>query len=91
MEEGRAVEFLLPDEKSEDITHYFRIVHDTPLNKSNQDFLVTFVQYWQEDTKTEKILRFSWITGLDVTEDNAYLFMRGAHAGGRSRMRPPTP
>ncbi len=80
VDDGRAVELSLPDEKSEDITHYFRIVYDAPLNKSNQDLLVTFVEYWQENTKTGKILRFSWITDLDITEDNVYLFMRGARA-----------
>ena len=80
VEEGRAVELSLPDEKSEDITHYFRIVYDAPLNKSNQDVLVTFVEYWQENAKTGKVLRFSWITDLDITEDNVYLFMRGARA-----------
>ena len=80
VEDGKAVEFSLPDERSKDVTHHFRIVYDTPLNKSNQDLLVTFVEYWQENTKTGKILRFSWITDLDVTEDNAYLFMRGARA-----------
>jgi len=80
VEDGRAVELSLPDEKSEDITHYFRIVHDVPLNKSNQDLLVTFVEYWQENIKTGKILRFSWVTDLDITEDNVYHFMRGARA-----------
>ena len=80
VEEGRAVELSMPDEKSEDITHYFRIVYDAPLNKSNQDVLVTFIEYWQENAKTGKVLRFSWITDLDITEDNVYLFMRGARA-----------
>ncbi len=80
VENGEAVEVVMPDEDKEDIVHYFRIVHDAPLNKSNQDLRVTFVEYWQENTKTGKILRFSWITDLEVTEDNVYLFMRGARA-----------
>jgi len=77
---GTAIELALPDEKKEDITHYFRIVYDVPLNKSNQDRRVTFVEYWEENKKTGKIQRFSWITDLDITEKNVYQFMRGARA-----------
>ena len=80
VENGEAVEVVMPDKDKEDIVHYFRIVYDAPLNKSNQDLRVTFVEYWQENAKTGKLLRFSWITDLDVTEDNVHLFMRGARA-----------
>ena len=80
VKEGRAVELTMADEKKENINHYFHIVYDVPLNKSNQDRRVTFVEYWEENTKTGKIQRFSWITDLDITEDNVYLFMRGARA-----------
>jgi len=80
IEDGEAVELSMPDEKNEDIIHYFRIIYDAPLNKSNQDRRVTFVEYWEENTKTGKIQRFCWITDLDITEDNVYLFMRGARA-----------
>ena len=41
-EDGEAVELSVPDESNEDIFHYFRIVYDAPLNKSNQDLRVTF-------------------------------------------------
>jgi len=80
LQDGEAVETVIPDEKNEDINHYFRIVYDTPLNKSNQNLRVTFIEYWEENTKTGKIQRFSWITDLDITENNVYLFMRGARA-----------
>ncbi len=80
VKEGSAVELVMADEKKEYINHYFHIVYDVPLNKSNQDRWVTFVEYWEENTKTGKIQRFSWITDLDITEDNVYLFMRGARA-----------
>lgn len=78
--DGTAVELMMPDENNEDINHYFRIVYDAPLNKSHQDRRVTFVEYWEENTKTGKIQRFSWITDMDITGDNVYLFMRGARA-----------
>ena len=80
VKDGEVVEQSLSDEKKKDITHYFRIIYDVPLNKSNQDRRVTFVEYWEENTKTGKIQRFSWVTDLDITEDNVYLFMRGARA-----------
>lgn len=80
IQDGEAVELVMADEKNGDIIHYFRIIYDAPLNKSNQDHRVTFVEYWEENTKTGKIQRFSWITDLEITEDNVYLFMRGARA-----------
>lgn len=80
VESGEAVELVMTDEENEDINHHFRIVYNVPLNKSNQDRRVTFVEYWEENTRTRKIQRFSWITDLEVTEDNVYQFMRGARA-----------
>ncbi len=80
VKEGSAIELAIADEKKENINHYFHIVYDVPLNKSNQDRRVTFVEYWEENTRTGQIQRFSWITDLDITEDNVYLFMRGARA-----------
>ena len=80
IQDGKAVELVMADEKNKSINHYFHIVYDAPLNKSHQDRRVTFVEYWEENTNTGKIQRFSWITDLDITEDNVYLFMRGARA-----------
>ena len=80
VQNDEAVELSMVDEKNKDITHFFRIVYNAPLNKSHQDHRVTFVEYWEENTKTGKIQRFSWITDLDITEENIYLFMRGARA-----------
>lgn len=80
IKDGAAVELMIPDEENEDINHYFHIAYNVPLNKSHQDRRVTFVEYWEENTKTGKIQRFSWITDLEITEDNVYLFMRGARA-----------
>ena len=80
VKEGRAAKLDITDEKKEHINHYFHIVYDVLLNKSNQDRRVTFVEYWEENTKTGRIQRFSWITDLEITENNVYLFMRGARA-----------
>ena len=80
VENGEAIELVIGDEKREEISHCFRIVYNAPLNKSNQDRLVTFVEYWEINAKTGKEQHFSWITDLDITEENVYRFMRGARA-----------
>ena len=41
---------------------------------------VYFVEYWEHNAKTGKIQHFSWITDLDITEENVYQFTRGARA-----------
>ena len=80
VENGAAVEIELPDEKKGHITHHFRIVYNVPLNKSNQDCRVTYIEYWEHNTNTDKVVRFSWVTNLDITKENVYKFMRGARA-----------
>ena len=80
VESGKAIELTIADEKNTAITHCFRIVYNAPLNKSNQDKLITFVEYWENNAKTGNTQHFSWITDLDITEENVYLFMRGARA-----------
>jgi hypothetical protein len=80
VEQGEAVELTIEDEKNTAITHSFRIVYRAPLNKSHQEKLVTFVEYWEINNKTGKKQHFSWITDLEVTEKNVCQFMRGARA-----------
>ena len=74
------MELGITREEKSHISHYFRIVYNAPLNKSHQDKQVTFVEYWEENSKTSKNQHFTWITDLDVTEENVYEFMRGARA-----------
>lgn len=80
VEQGEAIELTIEDEKNTAITHSFRIVYRAPLNKSHQNKLVTFVEYWELNSKTGKKQHFSWITDLEVTEKNVCQFMRGARA-----------
>lgn len=80
VESGEALELSITDEKDDLVTHYFRIVYNAPLNKSNQDRRVTFVEYWEDNPKKKKPLHFSWITDLEITEENVMRFMRGARA-----------
>jgi len=63
------------------VTHRFRFIHQVPLNASNQDVLVNFVEYWEVDGN--KIQHFCWITDLTVTQSNVFQIMRG----GRTRWK----
>ena len=67
--------------EKDDVAHQFRFMNDVPLNESNQDQLVNFVEYWE--TTPKKVLHFSWVTNLEVTEENIFDIMRG----GRARWR----
>ena len=80
VEQGEAVELAIDDEEKTGVSHCFRIVYNTPLNKSNEDLRVTFVEYWEDNPSKKKTLRFSWVTDLTITEENVYHFMRGARA-----------
>jgi len=59
--------------------HRFRFVNDLPLNESNQDARVNFIEYW-ETKSNGKQQHFTWITDLPVTIENVYTLMRGARA-----------
>ena len=53
-----------------------------PLNDSNHDFQVNFIDCIVKDKKG-KITHFSWVTDISVTQDNVYPLSRG----GRSRWK----
>ena len=58
--------------------HRFRFLNHVPLNASNQDLLVNFVEYWE--IKPNKTQHFSWVTGFKVRKNNVYNIMRGGRA-----------
>lgn len=60
-----------------------RFVNEVPLNQSNEDLLVNFLQYTEYDVQGCVLKRFSWVTDFTVTGENAELLMRG----GRSRWK----
>ena len=70
------------------ITHTFRYVNKVPLNDENSDLLVNFLEYWETEEYTDKkgifheSVKFhsSWVTCIEITNDNVYLIMRGARA-----------
>ena len=79
-EAKETIEIVIIDEKNADIQHYFRIMNDVPLNKSNQEVRVNFLEYWEENAVTGKTQHFSWITDFTITKENAMQLMRGGRA-----------
>jgi len=78
---GLTTEFQQLDPNDPAITHRYRVLDQVPLNKSNLDVLVTFVEYWEIGPKGTQ--HFTWVTDLAVTTDTVYQIMRG----GRARWR----
>lgn len=76
--DGKSEKFSFIDEKDPEMEHHFRFVNAVPLNKSNQDLLVNFLEYWQ--IKKGKVTHFSWVTDFTITRENAYQLMRGARS-----------
>jgi hypothetical protein len=62
--------------------HSFRFINGVVLNKSNPDLLVNVLEYWEVD-KVGKLTKFSWVTDLTITKENAFEIMRA----GRARWR----
>jgi hypothetical protein len=60
------------------VTHRFQFVNDVPLNASNANVRVNFIEYWEIDG--DKCQHFTWITDLWVTKDNVFEIMRGGRA-----------
>ncbi len=77
--EGETTEFEYTTDDA--IIHRFRFLNDAPLNASNTDVRVNFLEYWE--IKGDKIKHFTWITDFTITKDNAFDLMRG----GRSRWK----
>ncbi|MBF0227902.1 MAG: transposase [Desulfobacterales bacterium] len=78
---GQVEEFSFKDETNHGITHYFRILNNVPLNKSNQDIKVNFFEYWEySEKKSEVTYHCSWITDFVVKKNNCHTLMRGGRA-----------
>jgi hypothetical protein len=62
------------------VTHVINFVNAVPLNESNQDLLVNFLEYGEYDAEGNTLNHFTWITDLPITRDNARHLVRGARA-----------
>ncbi len=69
--------------KKEEVQSEIRFVNQLPLNRSNADLVVNFLQYTEYSSNGSILKRFSWVTDLTITPDNAHLLVRG----GRSRWK----
>jgi len=74
-QEGRTTEF---ERRAGDVVHRFSFVNQMPLNKSNPDILVNFLEYWE--IGKDKTQHFCWITDFTITNLNAFTIMRGGRA-----------
>lgn len=75
-QEGRTTEVEI---SGVGVKHKFQFINQVPLNKSNPDLLVNFVEYW-EISKNGKRQHFCWVTDFTVTKDNVFQIMRGGRA-----------
>ena len=82
--------FIIADPEDTNKTHWFRYINQVPLNKASQDeLLVNFLEYkeivldeeGQDEPRVSK--RFSWVTDIEITKENAWEIMRC----GRARWR----
>ncbi len=78
-DEGVASDVELMDPDNRTTGHFFRYLNNVPLNKSNPGLLVNVLEYHQID-KNEKITRFSWVTDIEITDDNVYQLMQSGRA-----------
>ena len=82
--EGRVTTLRWTDDtKKEAVSCEIRFAHQLSLNKSNADLLVNFLQYTEYASDGSICKRFSWVTDLTITADNAHHLVRG----GRSRWK----
>jgi hypothetical protein len=66
------------EEREGKIIHRYRFINQVPLNESNQEVLVNFLEYWE--IKGNKVSHFSWITDFTLKKWNVGLIMRGGRA-----------
>ena len=63
----------------EGVVHTFRFMNGVSLNDSNSDCIVNFIEY-HETKANGKVQHFSWVTDIEINENNIIKIMRGARA-----------
>ena len=76
--EGLTIEFEITDPENPEVTHKFLFLNEVPINKSNLDIEVNFLEYWE--IGPTQIKHFTWVTDIRITKKNAYTIMRGGRA-----------
>jgi hypothetical protein len=80
-EQAGRVTYYERDDPKTDLHHRFRFASDMPLNASNAELRVNFLECWEWNQ--DKVQHFSWVTDLRVNKGTVYQLMRG----GRARWR----
>ena len=75
---GQTTEFEIVDEEQPEMVHRFSFICQVPINASNQDMSVNFLEYREVTPNGTK--HFSQVTDFTVTKKNAYQIMRGGRA-----------
>lgn len=57
----------------------YRYANNQPINDSNPNVRINILEY-TEITPKGKTLRFSWVTDIEITKNNAYKIMKGGRA-----------
>jgi len=73
-----AGQIIAYEQREGKIIHRYRFINQVPLNESNQDVLVNFLEYWE--IKGDKVRHFSWVTDLTLQKWNVNPIMRGGRA-----------
>jgi hypothetical protein len=63
-----------------EVMYEIAFAHQLPLNESNQDLLVNFLQYTEYAADGHRQKLFSWVTSESLTRDNANHMTRGGRA-----------
>jgi hypothetical protein len=71
---GRTIEL-----REGDTSRQFHYVNQVPLNQSNPDWLVNYLEY-HEIKEGQTIYHGSWITDIELTPDNVFQIMRAGRA-----------
>lgn len=77
-EDAGRVTYYERHDRAAGLVHRFRFVNQVPLNASNADVHVNFIEYWEMGA--DRVQHFSWITDLRVHQRNVYVLMRGGRA-----------
>jgi hypothetical protein len=77
-EHAGLVTYYARHDRAVGVEHRLRFVNDVPLNASNADVRVNFIEYWE--IGATKVQHCSWVTDLRVSKRNVYHLMRGGRA-----------
>lgn len=79
---------LIGERVKKKVTYKFRWLNNVPLNDSNEDLLVNFLDF-EEITEAldkegkvikTKTTKFTWVTDIKITKDNVFQIMKGGRA-----------